>query len=182
MVYFAASYPNTTGFFDYIYSSFAYGTGAAGTRGIFSFANLTFSLILMSLITAKIVSARQDALLEKIYDISISEKTSRISNILDDVKREAERTLPALESCEVVNRKMIYEIKGTVSKFKACMNDICEIDIKNFEKQQLEMLASGIYSNLELMNKMQEIMHSKDLVFKNASLLEEVYAIVLSAG
>jgi chemotaxis regulatin CheY-phosphate phosphatase CheZ len=96
------------------------------------------------------------------------------------VKREAERTLPALEACDVVNRKMIYEIKGTVSKFKACMNDISEIDIKNFEKQQLEMLASGIYSNLELMNKMQEIMHSKDLVFKNASLLEEVYAIVLS--
>jgi len=180
-----------TGMFDYIYYSFITATSTGygdiiphgtGMR-VLAVANVIVGMLMMAIVTSKLVSMKQEKLLEQIYNISFSEKVSRILGGLTLFKGEAERIKETLNENEIIDRKMLFSIKMTMSSLKAHLNDIkAEMVgkkkiIRRLERPQIDQLLSGLSQAFNDLSVIVKSLEKVDVTFKSPALLEEIYHI-----
>jgi hypothetical protein len=178
-----------TGMFDYIYYSFITATSTGygditpdgyGMR-IMAIANITIGMLMMAIVTSKLVSIKQERLLEKIYSLSFSEKFNRNISGLALFKGESDKLISFLKESEIIDRKTFFSLWMSFSALKSNMQELrkgfLEEKIFQTEKVIIEQILSGLDQIFENINSIVEIMESNDVIFKNQRLIENIYDI-----
>lgn len=179
-----------TGMFDYIYYSFITATSTGygdiipegnGMRFL-SVTNIIMGILMMSLVTSKLVSIKQDRLLEKIYHLSFSEKINRNISGIGFFKGESDKIIEELQESEIVDRKTLFSIKMSLSTLKNNLLDVRkefmdEKKIISIDKVIVEQTLYGIDQSFDNIYKIVHRLDKNDVSFKNPKLLEEIYEI-----
>lgn len=180
-----------TGFFDYIYYSFitatSTGYGDIVPQGIgmrlLAISNVIIGMLMMAVVTSKLVSMKQEKLLEQIYHLSFSEKVNRILTGLSLFKIESEKITNNLLENEVVDRKTLFSIKMNFSSLKNNMVDIKGelVDKKGFMKKlehsHIDQITSGLSYVFDEILEIINLLEKNEVSFKNPIILEEIYYI-----
>ena len=121
-----------TGMFDYVYYSFITATSTGygdiipqgpGMR-VMAIANIIIGMLMMAVVTSKLVSIKQDRLLEKIYHLSFSEKINRNISGIALFNAESDKIIETLKEEEIVDRKNLFAIRMSLSTLKNNLVDL----------------------------------------------------------
>ena len=180
-----------TGLANFVYYSFITATSTGygdiiptgiGMR-LLAITNVIIGLLMMAVVTSKLVSMKQEKLLEQIYHLSFSEKVSRVLSGLTLFKGEAEKIGEKLEKHEIVDRKTLFSLKMSLSTLKSNMLDIKdrliqkEYLLKRLESSQIELILSGLSQVFDEILIIIEQLEKNEVSFKNPLILEEIYNI-----
>jgi len=137
----------------------------------------------MAVVTSKLVSMKQEKMLEQIYHLSFSEKLNRILSGLALFKGESDKIVADLSENEIVDRKTLFSIKMSFASLKNNMNEIKKefVDKKHFfsklENPQIEQVLSGMSQVYKEISSIVILLEKNDVSFKNPIVLEEIYSI-----
>ncbi len=158
-----------TSFFDAIYFSFVAATttgfGDILPEGIFKLVaifEVIFGLLLLALVTSRLVSIKQDAILNEVYEISFSERINRLrsslllfrQNIERLIVKAEEKTLKVRDFEMADNyfyslRDVLEEILGLL--FKTKMNYLF---VKKLDHINAELIFNSILNSFAKINEL----------------------------
>jgi hypothetical protein len=178
-----------TGLINYIYYSFitatSTGYGDILPEGVsmrfLAIANIIVGLVMMAVVTSKLVSLKQDKLLEQIYHLSFSEKVSRILSGLNLFKNDAQDIIDHMSEESIIDRKTLFSLKMILSTLRKNMYEISEQIIhqdyflKKLDKPQIQVIISGLSQAFDELLKIIHLLESNEMSFKNPKILEDIY-------
>ncbi len=102
-----------TSLFDAIYFSFIMATSTGngeivpqGIHGVIAVIEVTFGLLLLAFVTSKMVSVKQNLILDEIYEISFKEKVNRMRSNLLLFRQNVNRTINHVEEGSIRRREV----------------------------------------------------------------------------
>jgi len=129
-LYFSRSGESVEGLLDYIYFSFitatSTGYGDIVPLGIFKLLALVeviFGLLLLAFVTSKLISIKQDIILNELYEISFNEKISRLRSSLLLFRQNINRLIGKVEG-GVIRKREIYDIYTYLSSLEDTINEL----------------------------------------------------------
>ncbi|MEK6950579.1 MAG: potassium channel family protein [Nanoarchaeota archaeon] len=146
-IYFSFITATSTGFGDVLPS---------GVFKIISIVEVVFGLLLLAFVTSKLISIKQDAILNEIYDISFQERINRLRSTLLLFRQHLSRLISKIEDRSIQKRE-IQEVYVYISQFEDTLNEIVSLldrDRKHqFTKEinpvSAELILNSITSSLE---------------------------------
>jgi hypothetical protein len=168
-----------TNLLDHVYFSFitatSTGSGEIVPIGLFKFLTIievVFGLLLLAIVTSKIVSIKQDAILSEVYEMSFNEKMYRFRSSLLLFRQNLGRTVTKIEDGSIRRR----EISDLYTHFSA-LEDILHEILSQLEKQEHDFAKSmdplntqlifiSINQSFEKVNELIDLMHEKKLEWK----------------
>jgi len=170
-----------TGFMDKIYFSFVsatttgYGDITPKGLGMRSLAvtNVIVGIIMMAIVTSKIVSIKQQNLLNQIYKLNSSEKINRLITALSVFHSEANECIKHIT--DTLNRKQLFAIKLLTSSLKYTLSELNKEILHNDDKIVAELIISRIQQSFDCLGELTRILQHKDMHFKNPAVLEDIY-------
>ncbi|MBN1386052.1 two pore domain potassium channel family protein [Candidatus Woesearchaeota archaeon] len=149
-IYFSFVTATTTGFGDMI---------PFGWLKLVAIAEVICGLLLLALVTSKLVSIKQDIILDEIYVLSLNEKTNRLRSSMLLFRQNLDRLLSKVEE-GVARKREISNLYLTLSSFEDTLNEIPPLFsksdnhfIKNIDALNAELLAAGVISSFEKLNE-----------------------------
>lgn len=156
-VYFSFVTATTTGFGDII------PTGAFKIIAIFE---VVFGLMLLAFVTSKLVSLKQDIILNEVYEISFNEKVNGLRSSLLLFRQNIGRIIDRIESNSIRKRE-VSEIYTHISSFEDILNEILDImgtPERHYFKKVISPLDTELIFNglLQSFERLIELMHMLD--------------------
>jgi len=127
---YSISKQRVTSLFDSIYFSFITATSTGfgditpvGHFKLLAIVEVVFGLVLLAIVTSKLVSIKQDVIMNEIYDISFSEKINRIRSSLLLFRQNLSRVITNIENNTIRNRE-ISDLYNYISLLEDNLNEI----------------------------------------------------------
>ncbi|PIN87213.1 hypothetical protein COV19_00740 [Candidatus Woesearchaeota archaeon CG10_big_fil_rev_8_21_14_0_10_44_13] len=136
-IYFSFVTATTTGFGDVV---------PVGFFKIMSVFEVVFGLILLAFVTSKIVSIKQDVILNEVYDISFSEKINRMRASLLLLRQNINKVIDKAETNSIKKREA-SEIYTYISSFEDMLTEIMGL-IGTPEKHQFKKVVDPLETEL----------------------------------
>jgi potassium channel LctB len=175
-----------TGLFDSIYFSFitatSTGFGDIAPIGIFklmSIFEVIFGLVLLAIVTSKLVSIKQDVIMNEIYDISFNEKINRIRSSLLLFRQNLSRVISNIESNNIRHRE-ISDIYNYISSLEDNLTEISSLMdrkkgnryTKELDSMSTELLFHSINQSFERLYELIAVMNSSKLEWRRKLTLD----------
>ncbi len=179
-----------TSLFDSIYFSFVTATSTGfgdivplGLFKLFAIIEVVFGLVLLAVVTSKLISIKQDAIMSEIYDISFSEKVNRIRSSLLLFRQNLGRLISNIES-GTVRKREISDIYNYFSSFEDCLHEIGNIVekdpndqfTKTLDPMSTELVFNSINQSFDKLSELINLMANNKIEWKRditLKLLEE---------
>lgn len=163
-LYFSFITATTTGFGDII------PLGAFRWVSIFE---VVLGLLLLAIVTSKLVSIKQNMILNEIYELSINERINRLRASLLLFRQNLHRVMGKIEEGTIKNRS-IDNIYIHISSFEDILNEIYNlIDkpedkrlIKSIDPINIELIFNSIMSSFETLNELIIVMTQHKIEWK----------------
>jgi potassium channel LctB len=151
-IYFSFITATTTGFGDIVPIGFFKGM---------ALAEVIFGLLLLAIVTSKLVSIKQDVILDEIYEISFNERISRIRSALILFRQNIGRVLSHVEE-SVVRKREVGELYLFFSNFEDILNEVIHfvyrpesrIFSKTIDKVNAELLFNSVINSFDKINEL----------------------------
>jgi potassium channel LctB len=172
--------------FDSIYFSFitatSTGFGDIAPIGIFklmSILEVIFGLVLLAIVTSKLVSIKQDVIMNEIYDISFNEKINRIRSSLLLFRQNLNRVISNIESNNIRHRE-ISDIFNYISSLEDNLTEISNLMdrkkghsyTKELDPLSTELLFHSINQSFERLYELITVMNSSKLEWRRKVTLD----------
>ncbi len=165
---------------DTIYFSFITAT-STGFENIIPFGKLKWvaifevisGLLLLAIVTSKLVSIKQDIILNELYESSVSEKVNRLRSSLLLFRQNLHRIISKIEE-RTIKKREIENIYIHLSSFEDIMNEVLNL-INKPEDQRLAkgigpvntgLIFNSVLSSFETVNELIIVMEKHDLEWK----------------
>ncbi len=168
-IYFSFVTATTTGFGDII------------PKGIFKFVSVfevIFGLMLLAIVTSKLVSAKQDVILGELYDISFSERISRLRSTLLTFRQNLDRFMSKIEYKILAKRELqsisiyLYSLEDTLKETLLLVTKQEDNQfIKYIDPVSTELISNSILSSWEKYYELMQMMNQHRLEWKNETTL-----------
>ncbi len=185
LVYFYASFPASSllysntqapidNVFDAIYFSFVSATTTGfgdivplGWFKLIAVFEVIGGLLLLALVTSRLVSIKQDAILNEVYEISFNERINRLRSSLLLFRQNLDRTINRVEENNIKLREL-KSINAIISSFQETLEEIfILVDktgsnefIKSIDSVNTELLLNSVLTSfekfMELINLLDE--------------------------
>jgi hypothetical protein len=177
---FAASQTRVSNLVDCIYFSFVAATttgfGDIVPSGFFkaiAVIQVVIGLLLLALVTSRLVSIKQDAILTQLYDFSLRERTNRLRTSLVLFRQSLERIHSSLEEKEF-KQKDLKSLNGYLTSFDLTLNEIRhEFEnglsnkfIKKLDEISSEMLFNSTINSLEKIEELFSLLEAEKIHWK----------------
>ncbi len=178
------------GIFDSVYYSFITATTTGygditpqGLSRLFAIIEVLFGVIVSGIILSKLVSVKQEVILEEIYNISYEEVVDRLKNGLYLFRSDVNRTLEKIELGTIKKR----EVKDLWILFSGLDNSLTNIRnfmippktdslySKKLDTLKLELLLNSIKLSMKKINEFIKSVKSHELEWRNELLLTSIY-------
>ena len=188
---------------DFIYFSFITATSTGfgdivpvGFSKILSLIEVVLGLTIFAMVTSKLVSIKQEAILNEIYDISINERINRIRSSLYAFRIDVSKLIMKAEEGMIKKR----EINDVWTRFSSVENVVTEIrgmfskkdgDIfsRNLDEVNTKILMNSINLSLKRIIRLFEVFETSNHEWKSDLILsltqriieetEKLYEVVL---
>ncbi len=151
-IYFSFITATSTGFGDII---------PLGFFKITAIIEVTLGLLLLALITSKLVSIKQDIILEEIYEISFTEKINRMRSSLLLFRQHASRIMTHLETNTADKREIndlyiyIHSLETVLEEMLPLINpEEKNIFTKEIDSVNTELLVNSILQSFERLREL----------------------------
>ncbi|MBN2102384.1 MAG: two pore domain potassium channel family protein [Candidatus Aenigmarchaeota archaeon] len=174
-LYYGIKNENVSNIFDAVYFSFVSATttgfGDIIPMGLFkllAIAEVLCGLLLLSLVTSKLVSIKQDVILGELYDISFSEKLNRIRSTMMLFRQNLSRIAEKAEEGSF-RKKDASSLYLFLSNFDDTLNEIDYIIkkpmtssyAKKIDSVNAELIINGIILSLEKVHELLQTLNQK---------------------
>jgi hypothetical protein len=154
-IYFSFVAATTTGFGDIV---------PLGYFKQIAILEVIFGLLLLAFVTSKLVSIKQDAILNEIYDLSFSEKLTKLRSSLLLFRQNLDRIITKIEDGSI-RRREINTIYAYVSGFEDTLREMYTLIarpgdkefIKNIDPVNTELLFISMINSFEKINELLNI-------------------------
>jgi hypothetical protein len=180
-----------TGFLDHLYFSFVSATttgfGDIVPTGVFKLVailEVVAAFLLLALVTSKLVSLKQDIILNEIYDISFNERVNRLRSSLLLFRQNIERLIQKVEDKTV----SVREVNGAalyITQFEETLREVVTLFAtkkgdytKNIGPVSRELLVNSILLSFEKLEETLKLLDSHEHHWKSATNLRHVNACI----
>ena len=145
-----------------------------------------FGLMLLAVVTSRLVSIKQDVILNELYESSVSEKINRLRSSLLLFRQNLHRIISKIEE-GIIKKREIENIYIHLSSFEDTMNEILNLidkpDEGHFTKDigsvNMGLIFNSVLSSFETLNETIVIMGQHKLGWKsdiNLKFMEQCLA------
>ena len=176
-------------FFDAIYFSFVTATTTAfgdivpvGFIRVIAIVEVVFGLLLLALVTSKLVSIKQDAILNEVYEISFNERLNRLRSSLLLFRQNVERVISKIEDKSFVKRDIVI-VNSNLPSLRDILieiKDLSKKDKKNsmflrtMDSVTTELLFNSVISSLDKLDELFDLLKSKGFAHKELVHIESI--------
>jgi potassium channel LctB len=165
---------------DSVYFSFITATSTGfgditpiGYFKIISIFEVFFGLVLLAVVTSKLVSIKQDVIMNEIYEISFNEKINRIRSSLLVFRQNLSRVISNIES-NTIRKREISDIYTYFSSLEDNLNEIANLMQRNtgngFTKSldplSSELLFHSVTQSFEKMFELISLMNNNNMEWR----------------
>ncbi len=184
--------PGITGFTTAEYFSFitALSVGYGDVTPI-GFARLlavfeaVMSMIFLGILISKLVSVKQEMILEEVYDISFEEKISRLRSGLYLFRSDANKTIDKIHLKQITKRA-VQDLWLITVTLDTSLHDIhkfllpkkTEKYLKTIDSLKMELLLNSIELSLAKLQDLLDALNAYNLDWRNAMTLESINSII----
>ncbi len=183
-----------TSLFDSIYFSFITATSTGfgdvipmGYFKLFAIIEVVFGLVLLAIVTSKLISIKQDVIMNEIYEISFHEKINRIRSSLLLFRQNLGRVIANIES-NSIRRREISDLYNYFSSFEDSLKEISDligrVPSNNFTKvldqMSTELILNSMNQSFEKLAELIVLMISNKIEWKReiaVKMIEECMMI-----
>lgn len=173
---------------DSIYFSFITATSTGfgditpvGYFKILSIFEVVIGLVFLALVTSKLVSIKQDVIMNEIYEISFSEKINRIRSSLLVFRQNISRVISNIESNTFRNRE-ISDLYTYLSSLEDNLTEISKLIskkggngfTKSLDPTMAELLFHSITQSFERLNEMISVMSTNKIMWRRKITLSMI--------
>ncbi len=183
------------GLLNSIYYSFVTATStgygdltSVGFLKIFSVIEIILGLIMFGLVISKLVSFKQEQILDQIYDISFSERVSRLRSALYLYRSDLARAMENIDS-GALSKKKRSDLSGSIAHFNTNLIEVRETlcppkndFIKKISDLNRDLLINSIELSLVRTIELLQAMDEKGLKWKSLSMVANLKHITLSTN
>jgi hypothetical protein len=173
-IYFSFVSATTTGFGDII---------PLGWFKLISIVEVVSGLMLLAVVTSKLVSIKQDSILNELYELSFTDRVNKLRSSLLLFRQNLDRIMSRIEEGEIrkrdANTAYIYfsSLEDTLRETLAMMEKPTDKNfIKGIDPVDMELIYNSIIHSFEKINELVSVFNSGRMEWKtdlNIKLLEE---------
>ncbi|MBN2567719.1 hypothetical protein JXB02_06580 [Candidatus Woesearchaeota archaeon] len=178
-------------FIDHIYFSFITATSTGfgdflpvGFHRIIAIAEVVVGLILLAVVTSKLVSMKQEAILNEIYEISFDEKVNRLRSSLFVFRVDISKLVSKAEE-GIITRREVSDVWANLSFLEGVIDDIINFFsmensntyTKNACVVHNKIIINSVNKSLEKLNEIFEVFREKGIEWERSitvHILEEL--------
>ena len=160
-IYFSFITATTTGFGDVI---------PVGYFRFIAIAEVVFGLLLLAVVTSKLVSIKQDVILNEIYELSFNEKISKLRATLILFKQNLDHLIIKAEDEKITRRDIIQLNNLYFSQLEGALHDITFMTgktdqdfVKKIDPVRIELLLNSINTSFAKISKLAEVFNEKEV-------------------
>ena len=163
-IYFSVITATTTGFGDII---------PFGGFRILALIEVVCGLLLLALVTSKLVSIRQDAILNEVYEISFGEKISRIRSSLLLFRQNINRIIERIEE-GIIKKREIIDMYTYISSLEDSLQQIFKLFTrsrtnhftKDVDPVNTELIFISVIQSLEKLLELINILENQKIEWR----------------
>ena len=176
-VYYSFIAATTTGFGDII---------PIGYFKLIAVLQVVIGLLLLALVTSKLVSIKQDMILDGLYELSVNGHVSKIRSSLLLFRQNLDRVLSKIEDKTLTPRE-VHSLHGYFSALEDTLNEINPLlfgknkqMLKVIDPVNIELIANSIISSLRKIDELIVELENSNVQWKtdlDKKLLESILGI-----
>ncbi|MFH1505590.1 MAG: potassium channel family protein [archaeon] len=164
-IYFSFVTATTTGFGDIL---------PIGIFKLLAMFEVIGVLLLLALVTSKLVSIKQDAILGELYDISLNERINRLRSSLLLFRQNLSRIMVKIEE-NTIKKREISELYIYISSLEDVLAQTLGMIAKNGKKKgftksidavNTELIINSIFSSFEKLNELISLLNESKIDWK----------------
>ncbi len=183
-IYFSFITATSTGYGDII---------PVGIARFMALSEVIIGLLLFGVIISKLVSVKQETILQEIYDLSFEEKINRLRSALHLFRNDANKLIDHLEK-RTVTKRQIEDLWITFTPFDVSLSEINRIIhtttrkqdneyVKKLDELHIELLLNGVTSSLAKTLELLHLLHAYKIDWKkNEMFFNILNSSVITAG
>lgn len=163
------------GFFNALYFSFVTATTSAygdiapvGMSKLISMIEIITGLLMFGMLISKIVSYKQDILLDELYSLSFEDKVNRMRSALYLFRTDSSKIIERLESGQITTKRL-SDASALIISFENTVEDIDNLlcpkrkkeFIKELDELTLELVVNSLILSLSKLTEMVNMLKSK---------------------
>lgn len=163
-IYFSFVTATTTGFGDIV---------PIGEFRWITIFEVIFGLILLAVVTSKLVSIKQDAILSELYDISFNERITRLRSSLLLLRQNTDKIITKIEDNSIKQS----EVRNVYTYFSSLEDSLTESlnlitnsgrshFVKKLDSVNAELIFNSIISSLDKLHELISILIQKNIEWK----------------
>ncbi len=164
-VYFSFVAATTTGFGDIV---------PLGWFKVISVLEVIFGLLLLAVVTSKLVSIKQDAILSEVYELSFNERINRLRSSLLVFRQNLDRTISKIEEGSI-KRREINNLYVYISSFEDALKETFSLItrnevhqfVKNIDAVNTQLIFNSILSSFEKVHELLSSMTEANLEWRS---------------
>ncbi|MBI5066132.1 two pore domain potassium channel family protein [Candidatus Woesearchaeota archaeon] len=167
-LYFSFVSATTTGFGDII---------PTGSFKLIAILEVISGLLLLALVTSKLVSIKQDAILNELYDLSFTERINKLRSSLLLFRQNLDRMITKVEDGSIRRREIISmynfisPLEDSLRETFALINKSDDsIFVKNIDSVNTELIFNSIISSFEKIYELLSSMNEAKLTWKSETI------------
>ncbi len=164
-IYFSFITATTTGYGDVL---------PTGAFKIIAIVEVIAGLLLLALVTSKLVSIKQDAILGELYELSLTEKINRLRSTLLLFRQNLSRQINKIETGKIKKREIkdlyVYtaSLEDVLIETKALFSKKRKNHfVQDIDHVSTELIFSSILKSFERLNVLIAIMNRRKVVWKS---------------
>ena len=136
-------------------------------------------MLLLAFVTSRLVSIKQDIILNEIYELSFTEKVNRLRSSLLMFRQNLNRVISKVEE-KSIRKREVSDIYGYIAAFENSLSEILSlVDIssesyfkKILDSVDTELLFNGILHSFERLNELVTTLNEAKLEWKRDITLD----------
>jgi hypothetical protein len=169
-IYFSFITATTTGFGDIV---------PVGYFKILSVFEVVFGFLLLAFVTSKLVSIKQNVILNEIYDISFRERINRLRSSLLVFRQNVNRLINNIES-GIARKREINDVYIYISSFEDTLNDVANlltpksqnVFTKAIDPLNAELVFNSVLQSFEKIHELIILMEQNKLDWRRDVTVE----------
>jgi potassium channel LctB len=161
-IYFSFVAATTTGFGDIV---------PFGLHRLLSIIEVVFGLLLLAVVTSKLVSMKQNVILEELYDASVHEQLTRIRSTLLLFRQNINRLITRTED-KKIRKSELSDVTVHIATLEHVLDDLVLLSkkstnndfAKSIDSINAELLANSVLSSLEKLNELFELLFAENIL------------------
>lgn len=177
LIYFSLVTSTATGFGDLI---------PIGFSKFVSALEIVSGLLIFGVVISKLISVKQEKILEEIYDLSFEDKVHRLRSSLYMTRSNISSLLMRIDKGKKVSKKSVFDFGLMCTTLHESLLDVVNLTCKTKKNEftktidefNLELVINSLRRTLEKLKKIIVILNESEVEWKTAAITESISSIL----